>query len=278
MLNSFLVDWQARPRVISNLSKSIMGLVMIPEIPPMATRFLVHSSVRLECVSRAHSELWFDQIGSVWRESTEQFSWPALKIDNERWEVRSLVDALIASSFGLCRNEYEKILSSFGHKSFTKAPFLCLDAFDDLQEIGMDEFARKHDPYWDIPLDESLPQPDSAFSIPEKVSGLSLGPLFDDPSAEVVVQAQPPIRVSASTAISPTRPTVVTALSTSTNGAFPIIAGLLHSRGVITSSDAQQATGLDAAGVRPHLQQLVQQGLAVTEGQRRGMRYRRVDG
>jgi hypothetical protein len=278
MLNSFLVDWQARPRVISNLSKSIMGLVMIPEIPPMATRFLVHSSVRLECVSRAHSELWFDQIGSVWRESTEQFSWPALKIDNERWEVRSLVDALIASSFGLCRNEYEKILSSFGHKSFTKAPFLCLDAFDDLQEIGMDEFARKHDPYWDIPLDESLPQPDSAFSIPEKVSGLSLGPLFDDPSAEVVVPAQPPIRVSASTAISPTRPTVVTALSTSTNGAFPIIAGLLHSRGVITSSDAQQATGLDAAGVRPHLQQLVQQGLAVTEGQRRGMRYRRVDG
>jgi predicted ArsR family transcriptional regulator len=53
---------------------------------------------------------------------------------------------------------------------------------------------------------------------------------------------------------------------------------LLRSRGVITSSDAQQATGLDAAGVRPHLQQLVQQGLAVTEGQRRGMRYRRLDG
>jgi predicted ArsR family transcriptional regulator len=62
------------------------------------------------------------------------------------------------------------------------------------------------------------------------------------------------------------------------NGAFATIAELLRGHVVITSSDAQQATGLDAAGVRPHLQRLVSEGLAVTEGQRRGMRYRRVDG
>ena len=74
------------------------------------------------------------------------------------------------------------------------------------------------------------------------------------------------------------QPTVSAAPTRSANGAFTTIAELLCSRGVIASSDAQQATGLDAAGVRPHLKQLVQQGLAVTEGQRRGMRYRRVDG
>jgi hypothetical protein len=224
--------------------------------------------------------LWFDQIGRVWRESTERFSWPALKIDNDRWEVRSLIDALIAGSFGLCRDEYEKILSTFGHKSYPRAPFLCLDAFDDLQEIGVEEFARKHDPYWDIPLVENLPQPGISLPIPGKAgrAGLSFGPLFDEPSADVVVQAQAPFRDAAFTAVAPTRLAVVAAASTSTNGAFTTIAELLRSRGVITSSDAQQATGLDATGVRPHLQQLVQQGLAVTEGQRRGMRYRRVDG
>lgn len=54
------------------------------------------------------------------------------------------------------------------------------------------------------------------------------------------------------------------------------IATLLTERGVITSGDAQQLTGLDAAGVRPYLTRLVDDGRAVMEGERRGTRYRRV--
>jgi hypothetical protein len=46
---------------------------------------------------------------------------------------------------------------------------------------------------------------------------------------------------------------------------------------VISSRDAQEATGLDAGGVRPHLKRLVEEGRAVTEGRRRGMKYRRTD-
>ena len=31
--------------------------------------------------------------------------------------------------------------------------------FDELKAIGLDAFTKKHDPYWDIPLNENLPQP-----------------------------------------------------------------------------------------------------------------------
>jgi predicted ArsR family transcriptional regulator len=59
---------------------------------------------------------------------------------------------------------------------------------------------------------------------------------------------------------------------------YDLVTRLLDERGVISSGDAQQATGLDAAGVRSHLKRLVDEGRAVTEGQRRGAKYRRVDG
>ena len=54
------------------------------------------------------------------------------------------------------------------------------------------------------------------------------------------------------------------------------IARLLDERGVIASADAQQATGLDAASVRPYLKRLVDEGRGITDGQRRGMKYRRT--
>ena len=40
---------------------------------------------------------------------------------------------------------------------------------------------------------------------------------------------------------------------------------------------ARQVGDRDAAGVRPHLKRLVAEGRAVTEGQRRGMKYRRAN-
>jgi hypothetical protein len=152
-----------------------------------------------------------------------------------------------------------------------------LEAFDELEEIGLEEFTRKHDPYWDIALNENLPQPAIELAVHGQ-TGSSLGPLFDGVTAKADVPVQSPARGLSATAVFPSQPVVLATVSTGTTDAFTTITKLLHSRGVITSSDAQQATGLDAPGVRPHLQQLVQQGLAVTEGQRRGMRYRRLDG
>ena len=36
---------------------------------------------------------------------------------------------------------------------------MCLARFDELKHLGLDKFTRKYDPYWDIPLNENLPQP-----------------------------------------------------------------------------------------------------------------------
>ena len=82
-----------------------------------------------------------------------------LASDDERWAVRAAIDAVVADAYGLNRDQYAHVLSTFSHKSYPKAPELCLAQFDELKPIGLDAFTKKHDPYWDIPLNENLPQP-----------------------------------------------------------------------------------------------------------------------
>jgi len=55
------------------------------------------------------------------------------------------------SGYGLSCDQYTHVLSSFSHKSYPKAPEVCLAAFDELHAIGLEAFCRKHDPYWDTP-------------------------------------------------------------------------------------------------------------------------------
>ncbi len=64
-----------------------------------------------------------------------------------------------AGTYGRSRDRYAHVLSTFKHTSHTKAPELCLARFDELKSIGLDTFTKKHDPFWDIPLNENLPQP-----------------------------------------------------------------------------------------------------------------------
>jgi len=86
-------------------------------------------------------------------------SWPAPVTDDERWAVRAAIDAAVADAYGLSSDQYAHVLSTFKHTSYRKAPELCLARFDELKSIGLEAFSRKHDPYWDIPLNENLPQP-----------------------------------------------------------------------------------------------------------------------
>ena len=266
ILNTFVVDWQARPRIISNLSKAIMDLVEVPRRSSGA--FLAHSALRLEATTSLSQHLWTEQLGDAWREPTPKHNWPVLEGDDERWAVRAAIDAVVADAYGLDRAQYEHVLSTFSHKSYPKAPDLCLAAFDELKALGLEAFTKKHDPYWDIPLNESLPKPVIDLPIPgtDAPSRDSLGPLFDGlgpaPAKPAPAQAARP---------------AVRAGTAPDDGAYAMIARLLEARGLITSGDAQQATGLDAAGVRPHLKRLVDEGRAVTEGQRRGMKYRSAD-
>ncbi len=62
-----------------------------------------------------------------------------------------------------------------------------------------------------------------------------------------------------------------------TDPTYTRILALLDERGVITSADAQAATGLDAAAVRPYLKRLVENGCATVKGQRRRTRYAHKD-
>ena len=54
--------------------------------------------------------------------------------------------------------------------------------FDELKAIGLDAFTKKHDPYWDIPLNENLPQPVIDLPVAEAeqstVGDPALGPQF----------------------------------------------------------------------------------------------------
>lgn len=45
---------------------------------------------------------------------------------------------------------------------------MCLARFDELKQLGLDPFTRKYDPYWDIPLNENLPQPVIDLPLPAK--------------------------------------------------------------------------------------------------------------
>jgi len=275
--NSYAFDFAARRVVQSNLNLGVLKTLPWPCLNDLHKRYLAHASLRLSALDAHYQPLWIEQFGNAWREPGPKFTWPVLQDHDCRWKVRGAIDAVIAQAYGLERTEYEAILSSFNNRSYPRASDLCMEAFIELSSIGLEAFFCKHDPYWDIPLNDNLPPPVISLSDLDH-AGASLGPLFNRESGASIEHDPRPNNPAASSEFVRNSLTVSAAPSTSTNGALTTIAELLRSRGVITSSDAQQATGLDAAGVRPYLQQLVQQGLAVTEGQRRGMRYRRVDG
>ena len=56
---------------------------------------------------------------------------------------------------------------TFNHASYPQAPEQCLARFDELKQSGLETFAKKHDAYWDILLNENLPQPVIDLPIPD---------------------------------------------------------------------------------------------------------------
>ncbi len=197
IVDSFVLDSQLRPVVSSNLNKAIMSMACWPVMSECANVFLAHQTLRLISNSSSFAPLWCEQVVNAWREEGKpQLTWPVLAGDDERWAVRAAIDAVVADAYGLSRDQYAHVLSTFRHASYKKAPELCLARFDELKQIGLDAFTRKHDPYWDIPLNENLPKAVIELPIPKdetaeqtddghwkersgQISFLSPGPLFD---------------------------------------------------------------------------------------------------
>jgi hypothetical protein len=181
LANTFPFDWTIRVKAASHVNLFILGGGVLPKVTETVRRFAAHSALRLTCNHAGYAPLWKEQFGDTWREAGKNpLTWPVLA-DDERWAVRASIDAVVASAYGLSRDQYAHVLSTFSHASYRRAPELCLARFDELKQIGLEAFTKKHDPYWDIPLNDNLPQPVIDVPIPEAdVAQATLGAaLFD---------------------------------------------------------------------------------------------------
>jgi len=169
--NSLCFDWLAHLRVDKNLNAFILRALPFPK--DIQIRFLSRSALRLTAVNESYSPLWQEQLGDAWREERALLSWPALAGSDLRWMVRAAIDAVIAHAYGLTSEQYEHILATFSHSSYLETPKLCLARFDEIQEMGLEAFTKKYDPYWDIPLNESLPKPVIDLPIAVQQAGLN---------------------------------------------------------------------------------------------------------
>lgn len=107
----------------------------------------------------ARAPSWREQLGEAWREAGTAFTWPVLSGDDARWAVRAAIKSVVAHAYGLTRDHYAHVLSTFSHSTYKDAPRQWLAAFDELHSIGSEAFTTKHDRYWDIPTNQNLPQP-----------------------------------------------------------------------------------------------------------------------
>jgi hypothetical protein len=317
--DSFAFDFVLRTKVQATVNLFILNGCPFPRINATQERFFAHAALRLTCNHAGYAALWREQLGGEYRERGQgngeqgagngdegtgngrmqpgrrtrhppvpRSPFPILPGSDTRWSVRAAIDAVVAQAYGLTREQYAHVLASFSHRSYPKAPELCLAAFDELTAIGLEAFCRKHDPYWDVPLNENLPEPvidlptpreatESAAAEPrpahEPSGQLSLfGPVA---SASRVGSPRSPFPVPFSPLPAAHRPAAPSRADQALDpDTYQLIALLLEERGTITSADAQTLTGLDAAGVRPYLQHLIADRRAIQEGQRRGTRYR----
>jgi hypothetical protein len=100
LFNSFPFDWLVRQKTATHLSLYLLDGLPVPDL---AVPFL----------ARAAREL---SSGGMDGEAA--------------WTLRAEIDAEVARGYGLTRDQYRHVLSSFSHRSHPLAPGLCLAAFD----------------------------------------------------------------------------------------------------------------------------------------------------
>jgi hypothetical protein len=173
MMNSYTFDFLARQRVAASVGLYMLESLPLPDSLSETNRLLAHTSLRLTCQHLGYRALWREQLGAAWREpGKEPLTWPVLATEEQRWEVRSAIDAVVADAYGLSREQYEHVLHSFDRASGSNPHRdTCLAKFDELKGIGLEAFTKKYDPYWDIPLVETLPKPVIDLPLPSEEPG-----------------------------------------------------------------------------------------------------------
>lgn len=109
LLNSFVVDYQLRPRVTAHVSFFLVFALRIPRLrgtDPAASP-IVERAARLTCVSPAFADLWREAMGTAWTPD-DAATEPA-----ERARLRAEIDARVARLYGLNEEELRHVLATF---------------------------------------------------------------------------------------------------------------------------------------------------------------------
>lgn len=151
VFNSFSFDWCVRRKIAASVSLFMLNGCPAPTLSRAAERFLAHGALRLSCRHAGYARLWREQLGDA----------PDLATRADQITLRAAMDAVVAHSYGLSRDDYHHILTSFSHKVDPSTPEQCRVAYDALNEQGAAAFYRRNDRFAAVKLVDGLSQPDS---------------------------------------------------------------------------------------------------------------------
>ena len=157
--STFTSDWALRLRATANINLFLIRETPLPRLARNARPFLGHNAVRgliATTTATHHSGVSNSAIPGV------------SQISRRSLGRCSLVTRIAGSSGGdrRCgggrlrplRDQYAHVLSTFRHTSYPKAPD-CAWHVRRAEGHRSRCFHQEHDPYWDIQLNENLPQP-----------------------------------------------------------------------------------------------------------------------
>jgi hypothetical protein len=215
--------------------------------------FLIHGALRLSANHAGFAALWNEQLGHKWREASGLFAWPALR-GSERIAVKAAMDALIAESYGLSREQYAYVLSA--SPIGAEEGDLALQRFDELKRVGQTAYLRRHDPYLEVPVVAELAAPDAELAeVPPLPRGLTRPLDLPPPAAPPSSGEAPPAHGDL-------------------RAAYQRIRDLLVMRGVVRVQEVRAVLPWPVWRVRAVLQALVQARLLIAEGETRARRYK----
>jgi hypothetical protein len=109
VLNSFCFDWIARFKVGSHVTMSILKSLPLPRLTTGDPAFdaIVPRAARLTCTRPEYADLWQQVMGSAWQPASGATD-PA-----ERQRLRDEIDLLVAKLYGLSRDDFAHILTTF---------------------------------------------------------------------------------------------------------------------------------------------------------------------
>jgi hypothetical protein len=247
ILNSRILDVQIRPHVQANLNKALLEQCRVPLLNELIRKTLIHVTL----LRLAHID--FDHL------RTEQ---GIQAVPEQILLTDPIVDVLISHAAMLSRDVFLSVHQHFEREELRSPRLkLCLSAFDELKQIGIEAFCKKHDPYWDIPLNENLPKPVIDLPIPE--GDLEIAPASDNGTRrrkKAAIASQPSLFDKLPEGPDPAHIAAVTTL--------------LELKKALTCADVQEQFNLDFAKARAVLKYLIDTGKASIDGKGKGAKYR----